>query len=131
VRQRRRTRIRIQRRAMRDDEQRAVVGSHRRDLQQPALSASRMGPTRIERTGGNRNSTPQLTICWQPWLRQRVTCSPISARARLHFLETRIEPLRHTSPSSAVFLAEFLEGWIDATDPRTDQSRSAGVMDIE
>ena|SRR5438105_4056289 len=45
MRQRRRARIRIHGRAMTDDQKSAVVGSHRGNVQQPALSASRMGPT--------------------------------------------------------------------------------------
>ena len=56
----RRARIRIHGRAVSDDEKRAAIGFHRRNVQQPALSASRMGrmpnahsPTRIEvRRGG-------------------------------------------------------------------------------
>src|SRR6266481_3631857 len=44
VRQRRRARIGLHGRSMTDNEERAIVPSHRRNVQQPALSASRMGP---------------------------------------------------------------------------------------
>ena len=44
VRQRRRARVRIHRRAMADNEK-AVIGYHKSKVQQPALSASRMGRT--------------------------------------------------------------------------------------
>src|SRR5437667_7326698 len=44
MRQRRSARIRIDGRSMADNQERAVVGSHRGNVQQPALSASRMGP---------------------------------------------------------------------------------------
>src|SRR6266446_7862377 len=44
MRQRRRARVRIHRRAMADNEK-AVIGYHKSKVQQPALSASRMGRT--------------------------------------------------------------------------------------
>jgi hypothetical protein len=47
VRERRRTRIWIYGRAVGDDEESVVVGSHGRNVQQPALSASRMGPPQL------------------------------------------------------------------------------------
>src|SRR5207244_12825667 len=45
MRQRRRARVRIHGRAVSSNEKRGLVESHRRKVQQPALSASRMGPT--------------------------------------------------------------------------------------
>src|SRR4029077_10809430 len=47
MRQRRRARVRVHRRAVSDDQKRAEVGSHGRNVQQPAPGASRMGPIRI------------------------------------------------------------------------------------
>src|SRR6266511_1495435 len=57
MRQRRRARIRIHGRAVGDNQKRNVVGSHGLNVQQPALGASRMGPTRLE--GGCSGGCPQ------------------------------------------------------------------------